>query len=1278
MYPQLPSKDDATVRWDIDHAYLPVYHLPLLTHAAIARPYNMPTYFQRPENALKRANEFIDVGKKQRALDALYDVIKSKKHRTWQKIHEPIMNKYLELCVELKKSHVAKEGLFQYRNICQQVNIKSLEDVVRGYLQLAEDKTELARDESQQAVIDIDDLDNLLTPESLLLSAVSGEDAQDRTDRVVLTPWVKFLWESYRQCLELLRNNSRVERLYHDIAQQAFKFCLKYNRKTEFRKLCDNLRTHLSHIHKHQNQQTAINLNNPESQGMHLETRLCQLDSGIQMELWQEAYKAIEDIHGLMNLSKKPPKPQLMANYYHKLALVFWKAGNYLFHASALFRLFHLSREMKKNLTNEEVQRMASRVLLATLAVPIPPARNDIDKYLEVDETTMDKQRRLATLLGLSNPPNRSNLIKDLVRFTVIQHVGLQLQDLYRWLEVEFHPLKLSVRIQQCFDFIEKNDDWAELKQYIVPLQDVTLTRLLKQVSQVYQTIRFSRLLELAPFADAFHLERVVVDAAKNNDLQVRIDHRTKCLEFGMDLCVAQREDLPEGPNLQAMPSEQIRNQLVTMSSVLFRSIALIEPTKRKLERETIRQAKVAEYHRTASTKHLRVLARRQIIEERKELLENLNIQREEEERRVLEEQRKKQLLLEEERLQREADERERQRRMEEHKEIKRKHVKDKIEQLKKTGCVKFFQEMDEEELENLDADEIMAKQVEQLDRERKELQAKLKSQEKKVDYLERAKRLEEIPLLQNALELKRIKARQLWDQQEQERIKQLIEDRKTALQHCERLSRLKTDKEEFIEKLRAARASIHKAKLQEFETRLEAEKQKRSKQRKEERKRERRIRYEQEKAEEEERKIEEEKRQRIEEEEKAREAKKAAEAAAYEARKQELDRQAAKQKAREKEIEERRRQQEEEQLNKGREARRGDGIRARDEVRGGGGGGLSSKADEGDWRRKEDKGEKVPAWKPRESTTTYWQQKDKESVDKWKPTNDERRIDESRNDDRRMDDRRNDERRIDDRRNDDRRIDDRRNDDRRIDDRRTDDRRIDDRRADDRRIDDRRADDRRIDDRRSDDRRIDEGRSNRDSRDGDNWRSHDQVVQDEEPASRDDDDRFRRDTRDIREERRRFVPTRRGRDDLGPSRVDRSRADEQMTWRRQDDQRGDDRRVTPKDDNRFDDGPRFDRDREFRDKSPERGADRNREKYQPPRGQWNDDKRRRDPGPRDNKDRDSGAKDWGALRRGADERKSREETEAKRPPVEKIIRKAEPIKKREGPDEEGWTTVHR
>lgn len=74
--------------------------------------------------------EFLEVGKKQPALDVLYDVMKSKKHRTWQKIHEPIMLKYLELCVDLRKSHLAKEGLYQYKNICQQVWLLFIYDCI--------------------------------------------------------------------------------------------------------------------------------------------------------------------------------------------------------------------------------------------------------------------------------------------------------------------------------------------------------------------------------------------------------------------------------------------------------------------------------------------------------------------------------------------------------------------------------------------------------------------------------------------------------------------------------------------------------------------------------------------------------------------------------------------------------------------------------------------------------------------------------------------------------------------------------------------------------------------------------------------------------------------------------------------------------------------------------------------------------------------------------------------------------------------------------------------
>ena len=60
--------------------------------------------------------------------------------------------------------------------------------------------------------------------------------------------------------------------------------------------------------------------------------------------------------------------------------------------------------------------RMASRVLCATLAIPIPASRNAIDTLLEMGEGTLDKQRKLALLLMLQNPPKRQGLVSDLVR----------------------------------------------------------------------------------------------------------------------------------------------------------------------------------------------------------------------------------------------------------------------------------------------------------------------------------------------------------------------------------------------------------------------------------------------------------------------------------------------------------------------------------------------------------------------------------------------------------------------------------------------------------------------------------------------------------------------------------------------------------------------------------------------------------------------------------------------------------------------------------------------
>ena len=77
-------------------------------------------------------------------------------------------------------------------------------------------------------------------------------------------------------------------------AHRAFQFCLQYKRTTEFRRLCEILRNHLTNLNKYRDQRDRPDLTQPESLQLYLETRFEQLKIATELELWQVRF-SIDD-----------------------------------------------------------------------------------------------------------------------------------------------------------------------------------------------------------------------------------------------------------------------------------------------------------------------------------------------------------------------------------------------------------------------------------------------------------------------------------------------------------------------------------------------------------------------------------------------------------------------------------------------------------------------------------------------------------------------------------------------------------------------------------------------------------------------------------------------------------------------------------------------------------------------------------------------------------------------------------------------------------------------
>jgi len=466
-----------------------------------------------------------------------------------------------------------------------------------------------------------------------------------------------------------------------------------------------------------------------------------------------------------------------------------------------------------------DLQRAATFVILSALSIPVISTSRSRGAMVDFDEARKNKNSRLTHLLGMSQAPTRAGLFRDALSKSLLRRARPQIRELYNILEVDFHPLSICKKISPILAEIGADE---EMQKYILPLQQVILTRLFQQLSQVYETVDLEFVESLAQFPEPFQvtrgtIEKFIMNGNKKGDLAIRMDHATGVLSFDADVFSSAKavhagsgagsaeSETGSVQRLQSTPSQIVRSQLTRLAEVLYTTCRYIDPTFNE-ERIKAREAVLARAKAGAEKEHLEVLARKEIIQKRKEKASEAQAQREKENARkkLLQEQALQQ--AEAARLAEEQKIREQKRIANEREQIKRKEVESMLKDMK-------LDDLQGEDLETLDSNKIRMIKLQQLEREKNTIAEKLRITGKRLDHLERAFRKEEAKKLPEDYAKQRERDLAAYEAIKAQTLKEAELKHKADVELKHRLTRLMPYYEEF-------RANLHDRRREEFDKR--------------------------------------------------------------------------------------------------------------------------------------------------------------------------------------------------------------------------------------------------------------------------------------------------------------------------------------------------------------------------------------------------------------------------------------------------------------------------
>ena len=541
-----------------------------------------------------------------------------------------------------------------------------------------------------------------------------------------------------------------------------------------------------------------------ESVELHLQTRFVQLETSSQLHLYTEGFRTVEDIYSILQTSvsrRRPaaqvggatapvpalngppplPKARLMAAYYEKLTTLFWVSENYLFHAFAWYKFYTLCHEYNRGMTPEQRRLQASAVLLSTLCIPTLTA--DLDGLdggqngggnprdaaavaaTRRDEIAKEKTARMATLLGFhTRDPTRNALLSEIRTKDVLAQVPSYLRELHSLLEEDTNPLSLVERAKPLLEKLRGEvlqsavdgspisviDDATDEKKeeqpatvattagtlgaYVEPLVSVLLLKLIHSLSRSYHTISLGHIKSLTSGLgiDFSRVEKAIVSAGVTSGVAVKVDHMSNCLRFG-----AAASEAAAGLESAAMVSH-----LSSLSHRLSDVCNTLSPPDVE-KKQRVGAELFALVRAEVPGEHDAMLARKEMIERRKEEVERVA------QEKMKEEDRKRKVALENakveegRRLAREQQLREKE---------KLEKIKKELETMEKKRYLQAMgqnvETMTAEELEKMDPDALAREHAAKAQKKKNDAERKVREMQKKLDYVVRATRIEEIPLV--------------------------------------------------------------------------------------------------------------------------------------------------------------------------------------------------------------------------------------------------------------------------------------------------------------------------------------------------------------------------------------------------------------------------------------------------------------------------------------------------------------------------------------------------